>query len=87
MSNDPLKRVPLKNPTSFTVNGTIQVSPDYMFNADFDNLGDADATITNPDGTTWVLRAGTSKSIVTGYAFNPVTINATGTIVQVLYTV
>ena len=87
MTDDVLRLIPTKNPQSFTVTAEIKDTPDYMLNVDLDNMGDGDAIITNPDSSTWILRSGASKSIVTGFLLKALKIDATNTIVQVIYTV
>ena len=74
-----------KNPTSVTTTGVYTTIPN-TFLVDLDNIGAADATITNEDGTTWILKAGASKSIATGTPMDSFQIDATGTTVQIIYT-
>lgn len=74
-----------KDISSLTINNTTESTPDIISMLDLQNLGDVDATITNYDGTTWLLTVGSSRTIGTGGILHPISINATGTIVQVVY--
>ena len=75
-----------KNPSAETFASTTGDTPENVFILDLDNIGSGDATITCPDGTTFVLKAGTSKSISTGTCLDSFTIDASSTTVQAIYT-
>lgn len=75
-----------KEVSSETFTSTTGTTKDNAFLIDFDNIGLSDATITNYDTSTWVLKAGASKSFATGYPIQPFGVDASSTTVQIIYT-
>ena len=74
-----------KKISAYTVDNATWATPAELFMVDLQNLGDADATITNADGSTWLLTYGSRQQFALGGVLDSMSINATGTKVQVLY--
>lgn len=82
-----MSNVVKKNPKAFTVANAILPTPEDVFMLELENIGMQDAIITLSDNSTFLLKSGGSKSFYTGTPLDIITIDATTTTVQVIYSV